>query len=269
MAAEKISSISRVLDIMECFGLNKTEYTLSELAKELSLPMSTVHRQLNTLVARGYVQQSKETKAYRTGSRMILLGCSIVSHIDLRHVARPFLQKLSDMVEETVHLCMLDGLNMFYVDKIECLRSVSCISRVGGRLPAHATAAGKMLLAGQPEEVIDDYCRALPGMPVFTKKTITDPLILRDSLSAIRKQGYSLDIEEIEEGLICVSAPLLTYDHNLNTAVSVSGPIFRMEGQLDHFVTQVRSTARDISMLMGCDPAPEPLKVYSRPWGRK
>ncbi|MDR1920531.1 MAG: IclR family transcriptional regulator [Candidatus Adiutrix sp.] len=262
---EKINSIMRVLDIMECFAFNKSEYALSELADELSLPLSTVHRQLNTLIARGYVQQNQNRKLYQIGSRMFLLGCATVGRFDLKRAARPFLQKLSAEVEETVHLCGLDGFNMYYVDKIESLRSVRCISGIGRRLPAHATASGKMLLSDQPPEFIDEYCQALPSMPVYTKNTIVDPEILRDALKTIKKQGYSLDIEEIEEGLICVSAPLYNYDQKMEAAISISGPIFRMEGQLGKFVDKLKAAALEISQQLGYVVEREAERVYDRP----
>lgn len=110
MAKERVSSILRALDILECFMDNQTEWTLKSLVAELQLPTTTVHRQLATLLERGYLTQDSIRKSYRVGPRLLLLSSTILSHSDIRSTARPELEKLSAKVKETINLSvMLDN----------------------------------------------------------------------------------------------------------------------------------------------------------------
>lgn len=152
MANENVNSICRVLDILECFTSKNNSWGVIELAQKLDLPASTVHRLMNTLVSRGYLAKSPHSKRYKPGSRLIWFSEAIISQYDMRNIARPYLEELAKVADETVHLCQLDHFDLFYVDKIETNHSVRCNSYMGLRIPAHASSAGKVLLAYQDEQ---------------------------------------------------------------------------------------------------------------------
>lgn len=251
MANENVNSICRVLDILECFTDKRSSWGIIELAQKLGLPASTVHRLMNTLVSRGYLAQDPHSKRYKPGSRLIWFSEAVISQYDSRNIARPFLQELAKLADETVHLCQLDHFDLFYVDKIETSHSVNCNSYMGLRIPAHASSAGKAMLAYQDETTIQTYLDQLDRSPVFTKNTISDPEALLAELSQVKSQGYALDNEEIELGLTCVAAPIFDMNRSVQMALSISGPTFRMQGSLEQFIPLVKNTAQKVSDMLG------------------
>jgi len=251
MAKEQVSSILRALEILECFMDVSTEWTLKNLVDRLDMPTTTVYRQISTLTQRGYLVQDPVRKSYQVGPRLLLLSSTVLSHSDLRRTARPELEKLSAAVKETINLSVLLDREIFYLDKVETFRSVVCNTKVGTRVPAHATSSGKIMLAYMGEETVEDYCRHLPEMPVLTDKTISSPDQLRDELTRARLAGYGVDDGEIEPGLICVGAPILGLDRSVMGAVSIAGPTFRMKNELDMMAREVKNTAWNISRLLG------------------
>lgn len=254
MAKEQVSSILRALEILECFMDNTTEWTLKKLVDRLHMPTTTVYRQLSTLTEREYLIQDPVRKSYRVGPRLLVLASTILSHSDLRVIARPELEKLSETVKETINLSLLLDREIFYLDKVETLRSVVCNTRIGNRVPAHATSCGKIMMAYKDEAFLNAYCQALPDMPQLTEKTISSPDRLRDELVRSRILGCAIDNEEIESGLICVGAPIIGMDHTVLAAVSIAGPAFRMHEELDTMIREVKLTAANISRLLGGEP---------------
>nr|WP_326184319.1 IclR family transcriptional regulator [uncultured Oscillibacter sp.] len=251
MAKEQVSSILRAMEILECFMDTTTEWTLKNLVDRLHMPTTTVYRQLSTLTEREYLIQDPIRKSYRVGPRLLVLASTILSHSDLRAIARPELEKLSENVKETINLSLLLDREIFYLDKVETLRSIVCNTRIGNRVPAHATSCGKIMMAYKDETFLNAYCQALPGMPRLTEKTISSPDQLRDELIRARISGYAVDNEEIESGLICVGAPIFGMDHTASAAVSIAGPSFRMRAELDTMIREVKLTASNISRLLG------------------
>ena len=252
MAKEQVSSILRALRILECFMDRETEWTLKELVEHLDLPTTTVFRQVSTLTERQYLIQDPVRKSYRVGPRLMLLASAILGQSDLRQVARPELEQLSATVRETINLSILLEHDIFYLDKVETHRSIVCNTRIGTRAPAYATGSGKIMLAGQDQAYIDDYCAWMRHKAVLlTKKTITDSDRLRLQLNQARLNGYAMDDGEIEEGLICVAAPIYDLNRQIIGAVSISGPDYRIEKDREFMISSVRETASNISRLMG------------------
>lgn len=251
MTKDRVSSIVRALEILECFMDSTTEWTLKALVDRLQMPSTTVFRQLSTLVERDYLTQDPIRKSYRPGPRLLLLSSSILSQSDLRSIARPELEKLSATVKETINLSMLIDHDIFYLDKVETFRSVACNTKIGTRATAHATSAGKIMLAYQSEAVVEKYCQALSTMPPLTGRTISSPDDLRAELVRDRLRGYALDDEEIEPGLTCVGAPIFDMNHRAIAAVSIAGPSFRMQKELDSMIREARQTSDNISRLLG------------------
>lgn len=251
MPRSKITSVVRSLEILECFKLTDREWTLKALVDELDLPQTTVFRQVSNLVESGYLQQDPVRKSYQIGPKLLLLSSAILRQSDLRKVAHPQLMALSNSVQETINLCMLTGRLVFYLDRIESQYTIAVNGRLGYCMPAHATAVGKLLLSAQSEEYIADYCKHIGEMAAFTENTITDPKLLLIELAKIRADGYAIDSEEIEKGLICVAAPVYDLSDKMVAAISISGPVFRMRVHLNEMLDLVRETAKNISHLNG------------------
>ena len=252
MAKEQVSSILRALQILECFMDSDTEWTLKALVDHLNLPTTTVFRQVSTLADRQYLEQDPVRKSYRVGPRLTMLASAILGQSDLRRIARPELERLSATVAETINLSALLEHDIFYLDKVETHRSIVCNTRVGSRVPAYTTGSGKIMLAFQTEEYVDDYCRWMEqaGRPL-TDRTIMDTNRLREELAAARINGYAMDNGEIEVGLICIAAPIYDMNRSVVAAVSVSGPDYRMRADQSEMIREVCKAAENISFVMG------------------
>lgn len=251
MAKEQVSSILRVLQIMECFMDSETEWTLKALVERLNLPTTTVFRQISTLVERQYLEQDPVRKSYRIGPRLYLLSSAILGHSDIRSLARPEMERLSDVVQETVNLSVLLEHDIFYLDKVETHRSVVCNTRVGSRAPAYATSGGKAMIANMDEEYVNEYCQWMLDQKPLTDTTITDPNQLRDELVKARLNGYALDNGEIEPGLICIGAPIYDLSGRVRAAVSIAGPNYRMKVDEAFIIGEVKKSAEQVSALLG------------------
>jgi DNA-binding IclR family transcriptional regulator len=173
-----------------------------------------------------------------------------IGQMDQFDQARPFLEELMTATGETSHLAVLDDGMALYVDKVESQRMLSRPSHVGRRLPAFCTGVGKALLAFAPGEVIDAVLAR--GLERFTPNTIIEPERLRAELDGIRRSGYAVDNEEIEEGLVCVAAPVRDRAGLVVAAVSIGGPASRVRQRgLELIAAEVTRTASAISTLLG------------------
>lgn len=230
---------------------SKTEWTLKALVEHLDIPTTTVFRQVSTLVERQYLEQDPVRKSYRVGPRLILLSSVILGQSDLRQVARPELEHLSNTVKETINLSVLLDRDIFYLDKVETHRSIVCNTKIGSRAPAYATSAGKVILAGQSDAYIDDYCHWMETMQSSTESPIHTPERLRQELVRARLDGYAMDNGEIEAGLVCIGAPIRDLTGKIVAAVSVSGPDYRMTEYQADMIREVKRAAASISRLLG------------------
>jgi DNA-binding IclR family transcriptional regulator len=223
----KIQVLDRALAIINAIAESRTDASLAELAEIVKLHKSTVHRILMILESYRVVDRDPQGGRYRLGLRLFELGTIAIGSFNIRDRARRHLERLLYEVDETVHLCVLDGGEVLYVDKFEPSRSVRMASRIGRRNPAHCTAVGKAILSLLSEREVDDILRR-HGLPRLTPNTITTPAELKVELQAVRRRGYSIDNEEVEEGVRCVGAAVLDHAARPIAAVSVSAPSFRL-----------------------------------------
>ena len=195
--------------------------SFSEIVKTNNLPKSSVHRILNLLVDMGYLVFDQNTKKYRGSLKIAKLGASVIENVDLRAVARPYLQRLHEMTGHTCHLGIINGTRGVYLDKIEPRTyGIRLFSAIGKDFPLHCTAMGKTLLAFSETAL---KSQILTGkLDSFTEYTITDPTILADELEKIRKDGYAIDREEITIGIVCVAAPIINRKAEVVASVSVT-----------------------------------------------
>ena len=170
---------------------------------------------------------------------------------DLCKIARPELERLSDRVKETINLSILVDNEIFYLDKVETQRSITCSTRVGGRVAAHATSCGKILLADRDADFLAQYCEWMKSVPPLTPKTITQPDRLLKELESARINGYAMDDGEVEQGLICVAAPVRDASGRVIAAVSIAGPDYRMEQDMEMMIHEIRQAAERISYTHG------------------
>jgi len=248
-----IQSITRALELLEVFSIEEPELNLTDISRRLDLNPSTTFRVLVTLHARGYVEQNPDNRKYRLGAACLGLGGVFLSQSDIRTQALLVLRNLRDDCKETVHLGVLAGPEVVYLEKLDPLQPIGFMgSRIGGRVPAHCTALGKAMLAYKTEaEVRQLY--AGPDLPRLTPNTITDLEELLCELGRIRRCGYALDDEENEPGVTCVAVPVRDYAQNAVNAISVSGPTARIGHAIveQGLIARVKEAGQAISSRLG------------------
>ncbi|MBB5870298.1 DNA-binding IclR family transcriptional regulator [Allocatelliglobosispora scoriae] len=210
-------AVDKVLSVLD--GLADHE-RLAEITAATGLPKSTVHRILQSLVARGYATTDGEG-GYLPGPRVLALAGRVMGRLDPAKAARPALTALRDRTGFTVHLGLRSGDEVVYADKLAADRPYEMRSRVGQSLHLHSTAIGKAILAALPEEQVRAIC-ARTGLPRLASRTITDLGALLRVLAEVRERGYAVDDEENEPGLRCVAAVVTGGQGEVVGAVSVS-----------------------------------------------
>ncbi|MDK2856689.1 MAG: IclR family transcriptional regulator, acetate operon repressor [Bacillota bacterium] len=248
--AYNVRAVERAMDLLLALGRAEPSLGVTELADELHLHKSTVHRLLVTLEGKGFVEQDPASGRYRLGLKLFELGAVVGSRLELRREALPFLKELSEKSGHTVHLVLLSGYDPIYVEKVENPHSVVTYSQIGKKLPLHATAAGKVLLAHLPPTDQEEVLRG--RLTAYTPNTITDPAVLRDHLARVVQQGYAVDDEELELGLRCVAAPIRGPRGQVVAALSLSGLTATLTRErLPGLIAAAQETARAISRRLG------------------
>ncbi len=243
------STVTNALHVLNQFSYADRVLGPSELARRLGLAKSVVHRLLVTLTAEGYLEQM-EGGRYRLGIRLYELGSLVIHGVELREVAHPVLEHLRNATNETVHLAVLDGTEVIYLDRMESQATLRMFSRIGTRMPAHATSSGKSILAFSPDEVVR---AVLAGkLRRIAPRTITSRAALLRALEQVREQGYAVSIEESELGASSVGAPIFGHDGEVIAALSVAGPSPRLTPEAIPRVARLAtSAAAEISRGMG------------------
>lgn len=222
----RVQVLDRALSVLEVLARHAdAECSLAEVSEQAALHKSTVHRIIMVLERHRLVLKNTATGRYRLGMKLFELGSKAIAGNDLREQARPYLSRVMSATGETVHLCILDGGEVLYVDKVEPHKIVRLSSTIGRRSPAYCTSVGKAMLAHLPLEEVDDMIQRSRLLP-RTRNTITSSASLHAELAHTRGRGYAVDDEENEEGVRCVGAAVLDYSGRPVAAISVSGPSF-------------------------------------------
>ncbi|QGN57443.1 IclR family transcriptional regulator [Nostocoides sp. HKS02] len=196
--------VSRALALLYAFDEQHRRLTLTELATRAQLPVPTAYRMARELVAGGALVR-RAGGEYVVGRRMWDIGLLAPVQTGLRQVASPFLTDIHAATLATVHLAIRDGSHVLYLERLSGKASVPVVSRVGSRLPLHATGVGKVLLAHAPEEVVE---QVLAGLPRLTPYTIVQPARLREQLATVRRDGYATTVEEMTLGACSLAVPV-------------------------------------------------------------
>jgi len=210
-SASYSQSLERGLAILSAFRSGQPLLGVSELARGVGLSRSTAHRYIATLASLGYLQQDPSTRKYRLGPRVLDLGFSAINSMDLREVAAPHLQALSDETGHTVNMAVLDGPDIVYIERCRTARQgqreIDLNLHVGSRLPAYCTSLGKVLLAN----LADDKLRETLKQVQFTQRgpnTLTAREELLRELERVRASDLAVNNEELAYGLRSIAAPV-------------------------------------------------------------
>jgi DNA-binding IclR family transcriptional regulator len=246
----KVQALDRAFAVLDLLGESEVPLGLAQVASALQLHKSTAHRFLMVLERHHMVERTGNGK-FRLGLRLFEYGNRAIEQYDLRERAQPHLRRLVSETNETAHLCILEQAHIIYLDKLEPMRSVRMITRVGASNPVHCTSVGKAILAFMPAERIAEVIRKT-RFERFTSRTITSADAFRAEIEKTHRRGYAVDDEELEEGLRCIAVPILDAQKFPVAAVSVSGPSFRVTAKkLPEIAHHLLQCVRGISMDMG------------------
>ncbi len=242
MADAKI--LEKGLKLLEELAQSAEGMSAVELAESIGVHKTSVYRYLNTLLQAGYIQTNGDG-SYHLGNKILELGSHMLRRMPLRETAHPFLVKLSAETQKTVHLCVLDGTDVVYIDKVESQRSLPIISRIGGRAPAYCTGVGKALLSSLPTDQVVDLLNHISPQK-HTALTITDPMELLEDLKLANERGYAIDDGEHEEGIKCFAAPIKGYGGETVGAISITG--LKREFDDPHMVEELSNKVKQAAI---------------------
>ncbi len=249
-----IKVLTKTFSVLEILLEHRSPMSMSEISEKLDFYPSTVHRILDTLKYGGYVEQNPTTQKYQLGLKLIELGMAKINQIDLVKEARPFLRELAKNCNETVHLAILEDINVLYLAKEESSQTIRMISYVGRRAPLHCTALGKVLLAYLPPTERNKILARIE-LSKLTENTITDREYLETELNKVVQKGFAMDREENEKDVRCIAAPIRDYQGRVVAAVSVSSPAYRVNKKnQDHLQEELIATCQKISSRLGYKP---------------
>jgi len=246
-----INSIIRASNILRCFSKEGSHFKISELARQLHLDRSTTYRILLSLEKCGFVEKDEKTGEYSLGMAAFEIGNTYLRQMDFVLISKPVMVDLAAKIQETVHLAVLSGTEIVYVDKVDSPRTLGVMSKIGQRGSLHSTALGKVLMAFLPEAESSRIMKQIKLTP-FTSNTISSRAKLTDEVKKVRRQGYAFDFRESEEGVECIAAPIRDHLGNVIAALSISGPQRKIgTPQEKEFINQVTGAAMLISSKLG------------------
>ena len=236
-----VSAVARVSAVLNAFDINHPELGVSQISRRSGLPTSTTSRLVGELVTHGFLE--RDGPRLHMGTRMFEHGELASTHRTLRAIALPHMADLRTATGHTIHLAVLEHVEVVYVEIVHSRTSPKMPSRVGGRLPAHASAVGKALLAFSDETRVDELCAR--GLARVGPRTMTAAALLRRDLQRVRRTGTAYDHEESGPGVGCVASPILGADGHAVAAMSVSGWSGRLD--LRRLAAAVRTSALAVS----------------------
>lgn len=244
-----IESVDNALKLLKMLR-DRTAIGVSEVSEDLAVARSTAHRLLAMLAHHGFVQQDPATKAYKAGPVLVEVGLAALRDSDIRPVARPFIEEVVGELDETIHLVVLNGMQVLFVDCVEGTRALRAGSRTGTLLPAHCTAGGKTLLAELPDERV----RAVypdEQLEQLTPESVGTVTGLLTQLDEVRRHGYALNNGESEPGLRAVAVAIRDAAGRPRAALTLAAPEYRLRpDQVPGVVAAMRRAADRIGQII-------------------
>ena len=239
-------TVGKALDVLDLVAAQGRPVRFSDLMPLSPFPKATLYRLLQTLTSQGMLSHDPDRGFYTLGVRLVRLAHDAWRQSSLGPLARPYLDRLSAEMGETVHLAQLDDGQVLYVDKRDAAKPVEMFSQAGRIGPAYCTGVGKAMLAWLPPEALEQSV-ARQSFRRFTPRTLTTSAALLAELEQVRVNGYALDREEHEDGIICVALPVMTRAGRVLGAVSVTSTTARSSlATLETLVPRIDATARQI-----------------------
>lgn len=255
----KLNTIGKAISVFEAIRSANRALSIKEMADAVGLNKSSLHHHVKTLTEYGYLQQDPASRKYDIGLNLVSVGQAYLQRLDVRERGHSFLEQLSEQLNETVHMLVLDHHQAVYVDKVDVQRptgSLRCSSFIGMRTHLHSTASGKLLLSNLEGSALDSVLGHIP-LPAITPHTMTDLPALEKELALTKERGYGLDLQENGLGMQCVAVPILNLHAQCIAAISASTQVSStsqetLEGEV---LEKLKDAGMKISAAMGYMPA--------------
>lgn len=236
--------------ILELLG-EKQPLRVPEIVKLLDLNRTNVHRLLATMERLGYVEKTEDQRV-RLSYQLFKLGNTVPHSRKLDEVAKPAMNEIAELADETINLGVHHCYQVIYLDKVECRHSLRLDHQIGETDPLYCTALGKVLLCGFSDDELSDYLKTA-GRKAYTQHTRTGEKEIRDELELTRRRRYAMDLKELDENLHCLAAPVCDYHGTIIAAISISGPAMRLTRErMETLTAPLLNSAAEISRDMGC-----------------
>ncbi|MCB1487275.1 MAG: helix-turn-helix domain-containing protein [Bauldia sp.] len=247
-----VQSLTRALSILDALAASDDGMTLTALARQVALPPSSAHRLLTTMQRQRFVRFDQTSMSWQIGVQAFHVGNAFARTRDVAVLAKPYMRKLMEECGETVNLYVLSSNeSVVCMAQIQCHQTIRAISRPGGQVRMHGSAAGKAMLAHMTREEVADIARK-HGLARNTANTIDSLRKLHADLGRIRERGYSIDDEEFAIGLRCVASPIFDERGVAHAALSVAGPSSRIFDQrIAELGRMVGAAARSVTTELG------------------
>lgn len=248
-----VPSLHRAIQALDMLACSTDGLSLAEMSKRLNTPKSTLFRIMVTLQNHSLVNQDRGRKVFSLGMKLVEWGHAALERVDLKQVARPYLEQLANETRESFYLAVLDNLEVILIDRADTPEMWRIVARLGSRSPVHATATGQVLISEAAPEVVDRVIERT-GLRKFTEKTIINPVQLRKRLEQVRKQGFAITDAEYKSDLCAVAVPIR--DHrgvvvaSLMTALP-SGQPNKRKARVRELITILKEKAAIISRELG------------------
>ncbi|MBU2285218.1 MAG: IclR family transcriptional regulator [Gammaproteobacteria bacterium] len=251
------NTLLKGLSVLELLSRSPRPLSLTQIGKELGMGKSNVHRLMQALVETRFVLREEESGTYTPSIKLWELGSAVLGKLDLRRHAERQMERLMEHTGESVHLSVLDGLEVVYVHKVDSERPVRAYTQIGGRVPAYCVATGKAQLAFAREHVLQSAGGALQQ---HTAHTITNRDEFLKEMQKVRQRGYAINRAEWREDVWGIAAPVMDTRGFVIAAVGISGPASRFrKSVLAAWADAVIATATDVSDALGGDRPPAAL----------
>lgn len=246
---QTVKNAGRILNL---FTIERDEWRLSEISNKLDLDISHVKRLLNTLVQENLLK--KKEKKYSLGLSVLNFSGIVNSHLKIHLEARPILQPIVEQLGIAIHMGILEGTGVVYLDKIETSHPIKMESQIGKSHPVYCTGCGKIMLSYQSEDRLEEILQKVEqqGMIKFASNTVTDIEELRRHLTEIRKTGYAVTSNELQEEIASIAAPIYNYNGEVIAAISITGSSKKLcSDQLEIYISTIVKAAENISKKIG------------------
>ncbi|AWP28767.1 IclR family transcriptional regulator [Paenibacillus sp. Cedars] len=247
-----LTSVQKSCKLLKLFLRDQKEWGITELSKELQWSKGAVHKMLATLESEGFIKQNRLTRQYSLGYTCLELGNRVKRNNDWVSVARPYLERIAKLTKESVCLCVREGNEAIYMDKIDSPLPIRFIIDAYRRFPLYATSASRVILAFSPDGVKEQIM--IEPLAAFTEHSMKSVKELRERISRIEDQGYEISSNMRNVGVTGIAAPIYDSEGQVNASISLVGPSDRIDQHKEDWIQEVLQAAADISNLVGYHP---------------